>query len=370
MSGSETMIPAPEGMMDITIDELYQATANLPEILEEIGGSLAISTYQAGRLVVVGTWQKRLVLSLHSFDYAMGIAATADRMAVGSSSQIWLLLNQHEVAPRLASAGQYDGCFVARFSHVTGEIRIHELAWVGRELWFVNTLFSCLCSLQPTLSFQPRWRPAFISANAAEDRCHLNGMAVEHGIVRYVTALAETDSLEGWRAHKLAGGCIVDVPTGEVVARGLAMPHSPRIHQGRLWVLDSGNGWLVTVDPQTGLRDVVAELPGYPRGLAFAGSYAFVGLSRLRETSSFGDLPIAQRREKLISGLEVVHATTGKPVARLEFCSGIHETFDVQVVPGFRCVAVCGPFPSKDGTQPVWTVPDDWAAGPTSREGR
>ena len=145
----------------------YSAPENLVEILDRIGGSLLISTYQAGRLVAVGVLRGRLTLSLHAFDSAMGMAVAADRIAIGSTSQVWLLQSHHEIARRLEPPGQYDGCFVTRLSHVTGEIRIHELAWVGRELWFVNTMFSCLCSLDPAHSFLPRWKPHFHLGSAA-----------------------------------------------------------------------------------------------------------------------------------------------------------------------------------------------------------
>lgn len=260
----------------------YSCTDNFVEILDRIGGSLLVSTYQAGRVIVVGRSKEGLTLSLHSFDQAMGLAVAADRIAVGSASQIWLLQGQPVLAGRLEPLGQHDGCFVTRVSHVTGEIRVHELAWGGRELWFVNTLFSCLCVLDPAHSFLPRWRPAFISRTAAEDRCHLNGLAMDNGVPRYATALGETDTPEGWREKKSGGGCLIDVTANATVARGFALPHSPRVHQGTIWLLDSGRGRLVTVDLRTGKHENVAELPGYPRGLAFAGPYALVGLSRTR----------------------------------------------------------------------------------------
>jgi uncharacterized protein (TIGR03032 family) len=346
----------------------YSSSENLEEILDRIQGSLLISTYQAGRLVAVGVNGGRLTLSLHSFDYAMGIAVAPDRIAVGSSAQIWLLQSQHDIAGRLEPPGRYDGCFVTRVSHVTGEIRVHELAWVGRELWFVNTLFSCLCVLQPALSFLPKWKPPFISASTADDRCHLNGLAVADGLPRYVTALAETDTAEGWREHKATGGCLIDVPGNATIARGFAMPHSPRVHQGRVWLLDSGRGSLVTVDPASGHTETVAELPGYPRGLAFAGSYAFIGLSRIRPTAAFADMPLAQRRDPLTCGMAIVELASGRLASLLEFRSGIHETFDVQVVPGVRSVAIAGPHTTKDASQPIWIVPEAWT--PRSDSGR
>ena len=198
-----------------------------------IGGSLLISTYQAGRVISVGASGGKLVISLHSFEQAMGMAVAPDRIAVGSMSQIWLLQAQQSFAERLQPPGQYDGCFVTRLSHVTGEIRIHELAWGGRDLWFVNTLFSCLCVLDPAHSFLPKWKPAFITGNAADDRCHLNGLAVHEGHPRYVTALAETDTPSGWREQTSHGGCLIDVAANMTVARGFALPHSPQGPPGK-----------------------------------------------------------------------------------------------------------------------------------------
>jgi uncharacterized protein (TIGR03032 family) len=341
----------------------YSCSDGFVEILDRLAGSILISTYQAGRVIVLGASRGRLSLSLHSFDHAMGMAVAPDRIAVGSWSQIWLLEARSDIARQLEPTGQYDGCFVTRVSHVTGEIRIHELAWVGRELWYVNSLFSCLCSLDPAHSFLPRWRPPFITRLAAEDRCHLNGMAVADGRVLYATALGETDSADGWREQKASGGCLIDVPSGETVARGFALPHSPRIHQGRVWLLDSGRGLLVTVDPQSGRPQTVVELPGYPRGLTFADNYALVGLSRTRAGRGFEGMPLAQRRDQLTCGLAVVDLSIGRVVAFLEFTAGVYETFDVQFLPGIRSPAIGGPFPSRDGGLPIWIIPQAWMTG-------
>jgi uncharacterized protein (TIGR03032 family) len=241
---------------------------------------------------------------------------------------------------------------------MTGDIHVHEMAWAGEELWLVNTLFSCLCTLDEGHSFVPRWRPPFITALAGEDRCHLNGLALEGGRPKYVTALAETDTPQGWRPNKATSGCLIDVPSGQTVARGFAMPHSPRVHQGRVWLLDSGTGRLVTVDPATGEVRAGAEQPGYTRGLALHGPYAFIGLSKIRETSTFGGMPIAERRESLRCGVGVVELATGRTVAHLEFQAGVDEIFAVEVLPGVRLPALSGPFPRRDGTEMIWTVPE------------
>ena len=242
-------------------------------------------------------------------------------------------------------------------SQETGEIQAHEMAWAGEELWIVNTLFSCLCTLHPNYSFIPRWQPPFISALAPEDRCHLNGLAMLDGKPKYVTAMAESDTPGGWRPNKAETGCLIDVESGKTVARGFAMPHSPRVHLGHVWLLDSGRGALVRVDPASGEVETAARFPGYTRGLAMMGKLAFVGLSKIRETSTFGGVPIAEDRERLKCGVGVVDLQTGQLVGQFEFTSGVDEIFDVSLVAGSRLTAVRGPFASEDGAQTIWIVP-------------
>jgi uncharacterized protein (TIGR03032 family) len=288
----------------------------------------------------------------------MGLAVKPDDIAIAARAQIWRLQATHDLAARIEPAGRHDACFLTRSSHFTGEIQAHELAFAGDELWLVNTAFGCLCTLDGRHSFVPRWRPPFLSALKAEDRCHLNGLAIADGKPKYVTALAETDTPQGWRANKVTSGCLIDVASGRTVARGFAMPHSPRVHRGGVWVLHSGAGQLVRVDPASGRWETVTELPGYTRGLAMHGRFAFVGLSKIRETSTFGGMPIAERRPELKCGVGVVDLGTGRLVAHLEFGTGVEEIFDVQVLPVARCPALSGPYASLDSAAPIWTAPE------------
>lgn len=347
----------------------YEHSRNLPALLEQMGLSLLVSTYQAGKLFVVGARQGELRLSFHNFEQAMGVAVKRDRIAVGARNQIWSLRSTPDIAPRLEPPGRYDGCFLTRSCHFTGDIHGHELAWAGEQLWVVNTLFSCLCTLHDDYSFVPRWQPPFITALAAEDRCHLNGLALapdERGepAPRYVTALAEVDTPEGWRPNKATSGCLIHVPSGQTIARGFAMPHSPRVYRGRLWLLDSGTGRLVMVDPSSGAVEPVTELPGYTRGLAFHDTFGFVGLSKIRETATFGGLPIAERREELRCGVGIVDLRNGRLLAHVEFQSGVEEIFAIEVLPGIRCPAVSGPYPGLDGVPTIWSAPE-----PTREQG-
>jgi len=245
-------------------------------------------------------------------------------------------------APQIPPAGKHDACYLPRVSYVTGDIRCHELAWVGDELWIVNTFFSCLCTVDPAHSFVPRWHPPFLPGPTPGDHCHLNGLAVAEGKARYVTALGETATPEGWRPTKADGGILIDVVRDAVVSRGLSMPHSPRLHGGRLWVLESGTGQLQTVDAVTGQRTLVIQLPGFARGLAFCGPYAFIGLSKIRERSTFGNLPIAATGSALQCGIWVVEWRTGRTAEFMQFEAGVEEIFAVEILTGFRFPEILG----------------------------
>jgi uncharacterized protein (TIGR03032 family) len=333
----------------------FQHSDTLPGLLAELGCSLLVSTYQAGQVVAVGTHEDRLAFSFQRFDQAMGVAVRGGRMAVGARGQVWFLQDRSELAGQLPPGGRYDRAFLARGSTVTGKIQCHEVVWGrGDDLWLVNTAFSCLVGLDPDHSFVPRWRPPFITALASEDRCHLNGLAMRDGLPAFVTVMAASDEAGGWRASRNETGTVLDVASGEKVTSGLAMPHSPRWHDDQLYVLNSGFGRLERVDVATGQREVVALLPGYARGLAFHDELAFVGLSKIRETAIFGGSPIAEYHDKLKCGVGVVDLKSGNTVATLEFASAVEEIFDVQVVPGTRCLALAGMPGSADD---VWVVP-------------
>jgi uncharacterized protein (TIGR03032 family) len=339
-------VPAPEPLRSVH-------TESFPALLEHLGVSILVTTYQAGKLVMLRADGGVLNTHFRGFNVPMGLAVQGDRLAIGTALELWEYHNAPAVAAKLEPAGKHDACFLPRGSVTTGNIQIHEMAWgqtsdqkseVGGqqepELWFVNTRFSCLCTSTRDLrySFVPRWWPPFISAIAPEDRCHLNGLAMQDGHPRFVTALGVSDEPGGWRPHKRDGGVLLDVRSSEFITRSLSMPHSPRCHDGRLWVLNSGSGGFGVVDPHTGKYENITELPGFTRGLDFCGRYAFIGLSQVRESATFSGIPIAERPlSERSCGVWVVDVVTGETVAFVKFEDGVQEIFAVQVLAGRRC---------------------------------
>ena len=326
-------------------------------LLEKGRMSVAVSTYQAGQVVFLRAENGKLNTHFCSFNRPMGIAARGNRLVVGTNNEVFEFRNTPAVAPKVEPKNAHDACFIPRSIHYTGNIDIHELDFADDELWFVNTRFSCLCTLDIDHSFVPRWRPPWVSAYAVEDRCHLNGLAVVDGRPRYVTALGMTDTRGGWRENKNAGGILYDMAREKVLVDGLSMPHSPRWYRDRVWFLESGYGALSWYDPKTLKSGRLAQMPGFTRGLDFVDRYALVGLSQVRETNTFEGIPITADGSERRSGVWVIDLETGETVALLRFSDAVEEIFAVKVLPGLTFPSLLEPGHPLIGSS--YVLPDD-----------
>lgn len=359
LNAPDPMLEDPEAGSAQAVAVTYEHSASLPQLLAQLELSLLISTYQAGQVVSLGCHQDQLQVGFARFDQAMGLARTPTGVVVGSRNCIWSLPANRVIAASIEPERGHDIALLSRSAHYSGPVMGHDLAWCGDRLWLVNTLFNGLVTIEPDWSFVPQWKPPFISDWAPGDRCHLNGLAIsEDGSVPlWVTALGETDGENGWRETKATGGILMHVPSGEVVMRGFSMPHSPRLYRGQLYLLDSGRGRLVRVDPETAELQTVAELPGFTRGLDCFAGYAFVGLSQIRETAVFGGLPLLDRQQSLRSGMAVVDLSDGEVAGLFWFHGGVEEVFAVSVLPGYRNPVLIGPDYHHDHSPAVWLVP-------------
>ncbi len=321
------------------------ASRQFPAWLAEQRLSLAFTTYQTVKLFLVGLQPDgRLSVFERTFNRAMGLWGNGQTLWMTSLFQTWRFENV--LADGQAHDG-YDRLYVPRVGYTTGDVDAHDIAVDanGRPV-FANTLFSCLATVSERHSFAPVWRPEFISRLAAEDRCHLNGLAMERGQPRYVTTCSRSDVADGWRDRRQNGGCVVDVQSGAIVLDGLSMPHSPRLRGDTLWLLESGTGWLGSIDlarrseAGTGAFRRMTFCPGYARGLALYGDYAIVGLSKPRENKTFTGLELqqglAQRDAEARCGLAVVHLHTGDIVHWLWVEGLVSELYDVVALANVR----------------------------------
>jgi uncharacterized protein (TIGR03032 family) len=314
--------------------------------LAEQNLSLAFTTYQAGKLFFIGLQPEgKLSIFERSLERCMGLCVEGNTLWLSSLYQLWRFENTLEPGQNFQD---YDALYVPQMSYVTGDLDIHDIVVPHfdesqkaiESPIFVNTLFSCLARPSFTHSFVPVWQPPFITKLAAEDRCHLNGLALRDGQPRYVTTIGQSDASEGWREHRAEGGCVIDVQSKEIIATGLSMPHSPRWYRDRLWLQNSGKGEFGYIDLDTGKFEPVTFCPGYLRGMAFYGDFAVVGLSEPRHNKSFQGLPLDQAlSDKGVTprcGLGVIDLRSGDLVHNLRIEGIIAELYDVSVLPGVR----------------------------------
>jgi uncharacterized protein (TIGR03032 family) len=330
--------------------EVFALTSSrhFPEWLASTGGSLAFTTYQAGKLFLLGLQPDgKLSVFERSFPRCMGLAVSEDGRSLALATEFQIQRFDNILPPGTTDRNGFDAVYAPHAAWVTGDVDAHDVGFGadGRPV-FVSSLFCCIASVSDGYSFTPLWKPSFVSRLAAEDRCHLNGMAMADGRPLHATAVSRSDVADGWRDRRAGGGVVIDVESGEIVADGLSMPHSPRLHDGRLWLLNSGAGELGYVDPASGRFEPVAFCPGYARGLAFAGGHAVVGLSLARENRTFSGLPLDRalkdRDAEPRCGLAVIDLASGDMSHWVRIEGVVRELYDVAWLPGVRRPSAVG----------------------------
>jgi uncharacterized protein (TIGR03032 family) len=304
--------------------------------------ALAISSYQSGKFYLLGqNVDGGLMVHERFFRKAMGVfVPDSDTILLATLFQIIKFKNALDRGQQINNL--YDACFVPREMFLTGELDTHDIGQLADgRIVFVNTLYNCLATPSERHSFTPVWKPRFISKIVKEDRCHLNGLAIADGVARYVTAVSKSDTIDGWRDRRFDGGIVIDVQSGEIVAGGLSMPHSPRLYRGKLWILNSGTGELGWIEPGASAGsakfNVLAFCPGFVRGLAFHGKYAFVGLSKPRYQRFEGlalDRKLAETDSEPWCGVQVIDLDSGACVHWFRIDGPVGELYDLGVVPG------------------------------------
>ena len=328
----------------------FSQSDGLVRLLAQQGAAIMFSSYQSGLLYMLGHIPNGGA-HLHQSVMAkpMGIWVEDDNaFALSAGYQIMRFKNGLE--PNQLVNEQFDACYVPRETHFTGELDAHDIG-IDRDGQpiFVNTRFNCLATTDPRHSFRELWRPPFISALVDEDRCHLNGLAMDNGEPAYVTAVSRSDTIDGWRDRRDNGGVVIDVRSNKVVCEGLSMPHSPRLHNGELWVLNSGTGELGVVEgAAAGKGKFVPRVfcPGFVRGLTIQNGYAFVGLSKPRY-KRFEGLALDQRLKDADSepwcGIQIIDLAKGVCAEWFRIDGDVKEIFDVAVINGHACPMSIGP---------------------------
>ncbi len=312
-------------------------TPQVPELLFKLNCTLAITTYQAGKLVFISAKDENSLIQLpRTFAKPMGLAhqKKKDKIALACKDEIVVFANSKALAEHYPNKpNTYDALYMPRTTFHTGALDIHDI-YFGKDdrLYAVNTLFSCIVSIDDDYNFTPYWQPSFIDNIVAEDRCHLNGMAMENGLPKFVSAFNDGNTPKSWRANITKSGIIIDVATKEVITRGLAMPHSPRLYNNELYVLLSAAGALIKIDKESGKHEEILKIDGFVRGMDLYQDFLFIGLSKLRKNSStFAKLPFADKAKE--AGILIVHLPTASLVGKITYQTSVDEIYDVHILP-------------------------------------
>lgn len=327
-----------EGSLSLTTSRLFASW------LASRNASIAFTTYQVGKFFLIGVnAEGSISVFERTIERPMALCARGGDLYLSTLFQVWRFA-------AITGAGDYQGydrLYSPRQSWITGDIDIHDIKIdaEGRVI-FVNTLFSCLAALSTTDSFNPLWRPKFISKLAAEDRCHLNGMAMRDGRPAFVTAVSRSDVADGWREHRRGGGVVIDIASNEIIASGLSMPHAPRWRDGRIFLVNAGTGEFGTVDPESGEFTPITFCPGFLRGLYFIGDFAVVTMSLPRGNRTFEDLLLQETLDKTRAsprcGIAVIDMNTGDLAHWLRLEGAVVELFDAAILEGVRRPAAIG----------------------------
>jgi uncharacterized protein (TIGR03032 family) len=318
-----------------------------------LGFSVAFTSYQSNFLYLLGRDHKGGAhIHQSAMPKPMGLCKDgAGGLVLSAGSEVLHFAN-------ILKPGEYvnhtfDACYLARTVHVTGTLDAHDVGVESNgRIVFVNTRFNCLATVSPRHSFEMLWKPDFISALVDEDRCHLNGLAMEDGEMAYVTAASRSNTIDGWRDRRFDGGVVIDVRRNKIICEGLSMPHSPRLFNGKLWVLDAGSGYLGVVNrPQSGMGcfEPLVFCPGFLRGLAFHDRYAFVGLSKPRY-KRFEGLALDENLKSADSepwcGVQVIDLERGTCVDWFRIDGDLGELYDVEIIPDVVCPMTVSPYTS------------------------
>jgi uncharacterized protein (TIGR03032 family) len=309
-------------------------TPQVPELLNKLNCSIALSTYQAGKIVLISPHpdNEKLITLPRSFNKPMGIALNGDKMVISLKDEVVIFQNSRQLATHYPNKqNTYDSLWLPRTTYYTGLVDMHDIDFGDDGIYAVNTSFSCICKIDGNFNFTPVWQPFFINELVPGDLCHLNGMVILDGKPKYVTALGTSTTPQGWKENIINGGVLMDVEKNEIILNNLAMPHSPKMYNNDLYLLTSASGEFIKVDVETKSYKTLKKFDGFCRGLSFCGDFAFIGFSKLRKNSStFAKLSFSDKAN--FSGIKIIHMPTNAEVGEIIYETSVDEIYEVIIL--------------------------------------
>lgn len=303
--------------------------------------SLAFSTYEGGKLMIVGPGNTEPVITERDFPRCMALHVDNDQN-IWLTSDIYIFQLENGLNDGQIYENGWDRLYMPRNAHLTGGVDIHEITVANDGFMYgVITGHNCVARINHNDKgcFSPYWKPPFINNIITADRCHLNGICLEDGALAYATMVAKTREANEWKQHRNSGGIIMDMRNNEIVASDLCMPHTPRIYEGDLWFLEAGKGYLCRCDQKTGEVERVLWRPGFLRGLHFYKNFAFICSSAPRD-ETFDGLPLDEELGKRNAdprcAVDIIDMTSGELACSAHITGFVREIYDVAILQGCR----------------------------------
>jgi uncharacterized protein (TIGR03032 family) len=330
----------------------------LEKLLHHTNSTIAVSVYQAGKILLFYTNDAgQMRITPISYPKPMGVCYHDQKLAIATKQELHLYANSPQLSGYIDGDNRrFENLFFPRVTYHTGTLDLHDITYLDNKITAVNTLFSCICQFDQNYNFTPIWQPHFITELKPQDRCHLNGIAVEDESIKYITALGSGNTRQSWREDIIGGGILMDVEQNKIVLNGLSMPHSPRLYDNKLYLLESAKGELVEIDTNSFEKKTITKLNGLVRGLSIINDIAIIGISKVRQKSTtFSKLDESVRAEH--ASIEFIDIKSGMGLGQLVFKNSIEEIYDVQLLPDIRSVGIFGLYDERH-RQGV-TTPDD-----------
>lgn len=323
-------------------DEGFNFSRLFPLWLRENKCNIVVSCYRKNRLFCIGMQGSGHVSTYFATVLRpMGLAYDDTDGTILSSERGNITTFKCKGSETCPQYGYFDKLYLPTHVFLSSDTDIHDLR-IGADskLYYVSARFNSICMPSTENSFDVHWIPPWISTvdgmPPAEDRCHLNGMAIVDGLPRFVTSSCISDYSGAWREHH-GEGVVYDILNETIVASGLWAPHSPNWYDGKLWIAEAGTGQFGYVDLVE--RKFVAKkfLPGFIRGITIYNNFALINTSMDRHDYAFKDLPLGhlveQSGARVRSGVWIIDMNTFDVRHTFEFIDPTSELYDIIVLP-------------------------------------
>jgi uncharacterized protein (TIGR03032 family) len=309
----------------------FRARGDFWDVLEGLEATLLVTREYEHLVVGLSVEKGRPAITFFRLPHPSGLVYDRERQVLHLAST----RNPNQILELAPDAGSRALVPVsARF--YPGRAYLHDLALIGGELYANAVGQNLVVRVEPSGGLTPAWWPRCVevSRKPLTDRNHiqLNSIAAGRTLAESFFT-ASTDQIgprkPGHRDFPVDGrGVVFSGRIREPVVRGLTRPHSSRLHEGRLFVANSGYGEVGIVE--NGRFDAIARLPGWTRGLAFASGVAFAGTSRVipRFSRYAPGLDLSASR----CALHALEARSGKVLGSLDWPAG-NQIFAIDWAP-------------------------------------